>query len=71
MDKVKMTSKSSTSKTENCLKANTTITLRCNWDGDFELVDPEGKCWFYPRNEWNDVQNHLWKMIKPATGDPK
>ena len=71
MDKVKMTSKQNTSKTENCLKANTSITLKCDWDGNFKLTDPEGIIWDYKRERWNECSKHMFDLIKPAQGDPK
>jgi len=53
------------------MKANTTIELKCDWNGDFTLIDVNGTLWFYPRKEWDKVQKHLWKLVKPAAGDPK
>lgn len=55
----------------NIMKANTTIELKCDWNGDFTLIDVNGTLWFYPRKEWDKVQKHLWKLVKPAAGDPK
>lgn len=60
-----------TSKTESCLKANTSITLKCDWDGNFILIDPEGIEWRYKRERWNEVQKHMFDLVRPANGDPK
>jgi len=53
------------------LKANTSIELQCDWNGNFKLVDPEGIIWHYKREKWNECQKHMWDLIKPAQGDPK
>jgi len=55
---------------------STSITLRCDWNGDFTLEAPEGMFphyhfWFYPRDQWNACSKKLWELVKPAQGDPK
>ena len=60
-----------TLETENLLKANTSITLQCDWDGNFKLIDPEGIKWFYKRDRWNECYKHMQDLVKPAQGDPK
>lgn len=55
----------------NAMKANTAVELRCNWDGDFELTDQDGKVWFYKREEWPEAYKHMTSLIAPASGDPK
>ena len=61
----------STSETETCLKANTSITLKCDWDGNFKLIDPKGVEHRYKRDKWNECSKKLWELVKPAQGDPK
>lgn len=60
-----------TSETETCLKANTSITLKCDWDGNFELVEPDGTVHKYKREDWHKASNHMSSLVRPATGDPK
>lgn len=52
-------------------QANTTITLQCDWDGNFKLIDADGVEWLYKRERWNECSKHMWELIKPAQGDPK
>lgn len=51
--------------------AGTSIELKCDWDGNFILIDPDGSQWFYPRKQWNEVQKHMSNLVRPAAGDPK
>jgi hypothetical protein len=53
------------------MSANTTIELKCNWDGDFELIEPDGTLITYKREEWHEVQNHLFSLVRAPAGDPK
>lgn len=55
----------------NIMSANTTIELKCNWDGDFELIEPDGTLITYKREEWHEVQNHLFSLVRAPAGDPK
>ena len=71
MDKVKMTLNQNISETENCLKANTSITLKCDWDGNFELIEPNGTSITYKRKEWGECVKHMTSLVRPASGDPK
>jgi len=60
-----------TSETESCLKANTSITLKCDWDGNFTVIEPDGTLVSYKREQWGEVQKHMSTLIRPAQGDPK
>jgi hypothetical protein len=56
------------------MENDTTITLKCDLNGDFLLIGPGGppwKMWFYPREDWAKAQKRMWSMVKPANGDPK
>ena len=53
------------------LKANTSIELKCDWNGNFKLIDPDGNVWHYKREKWAECQKHMWDLVKPAQGDPK
>lgn len=51
--------------------AGTSIELKCDWNGDFTLIEPDGTMWFYERKDWTKVEKHMMSLIKPAAGDPK
>ena len=55
----------------NIMQANTSIELKCDWDGNFILKEANGKMWHYSREEWVDVQKHMQSLIRPPSGDPK
>lgn len=53
------------------MQANTSIELKCDWDGNFTLIQPDGKQLFFKRKDWNKVQETMFNLIRPPTGDPK
>lgn len=55
----------------NIMKANTSIKLECDWNGNFKLTDANGVIWHYKRDRWNECSKHMQSMIRPPNGDPK
>lgn len=53
------------------MKANTSIKLECDWNGNFKLTDANGVIWHYKRDRWNECSKHMQSMIRPPNGDPK
>jgi hypothetical protein len=57
-----------TSETENCSKEDTSITLRCDWEGNY-IVIYKGDEFKY--DNFLEANKHMMELVRPAQGDPK
>ena len=57
-----------TSETENSSKKNTSITLKCDWEGNYIVVF-KGEEFIY--DNFFEANQLMMKLVKPAQGDPK